>query len=305
MNTKNLSVIVLAIGAAVAIGSCERNPTPDATNGDHATPSDAAPAEQLTMLPAPKVLRPDSRIDAAIRNVRERQMLTTNAFWTVFHGILGLGPDVTLLEPETGLQVNALDWIRNGGEIRGLQFLPTKFGLDVRTGPVMVGQGHQDQYVAEMAEWGMPADRKFMVLGKEYTFMDFVRHTQMRARVNSNQELSWAVIVVAQYFGTDATWVNGSGEKLTCEDLVRYEVDASVNEATCICAKGARPTASGNACKKRRRNTETLPESTRIRTAVSRLPSSAVPAILPINSCASIAPGTRSNGWHWRSPMKN
>jgi hypothetical protein len=55
----------------------------------------------------------------------------------------------------------------------------------------------------------------------------------MRARVNSNQELSWAVILVAQYKGLDAAWTNAEGEKLCLEDLVRYETDASVEKAPC------------------------------------------------------------------------
>ena len=88
--------------------------------------------------------------------------------------------------------------------IRGLQFIPTPVRprRADRAGS-RVGQGHQDQFIAEMAQWGMPADRKFRVDGKDYTFDDFVRHSQMRASVTDNQELSWAIVIVGQYFGTD------------------------------------------------------------------------------------------------------
>src|SRR5262249_11785864 len=118
-------------------------------------------------------------------------------------------------------------------ELRGLQFFPTKDGLDVRIGPSFVGQGHQDQFIAEMAQWGMAADQKFVVLGKDYTYMDFVRHAQMRARVSANQELSWAVLVLGQYLGTDLDWTNAHGEHLRYDDLVRYELDASIDQAAC------------------------------------------------------------------------
>jgi hypothetical protein len=223
---------VLALAACLGCAACDRLSAPDSATAPQSG-TDKSAAEKLTVLPAPVPLGPAGRVEAAIRHVRDRQMLTTNSFWTVFHGILGLGFDVTLQDPESGQKVNAVDYICAGGEIRGLQFLPTKWGLDVRTGPVMVGQGHQDQFVAEMGQWGMPADRRFVVLGKDYTFMDFVRHSQVRARINANQELSWALVVVGQYLGTDVSWTNAFGDKLRFQDLLRYELDASVEEAPC------------------------------------------------------------------------
>jgi hypothetical protein len=176
---------------------------------------------------------PRERIEAALRQVRERDLLTTNSFWTVFHGILGTGPEATLLDPQTNKRVNALEYIRWGGEVRGLEFIPTVDGLDVRTGPQFIGQGHQDQFVAEMAQWGLTPETTFLVHGKEYTFADFIRHTQARARVNANQELSWAVLVIGQYVGPDARWTNSAGEALCLEDLVRYELGQPIDTAAC------------------------------------------------------------------------
>jgi hypothetical protein len=173
------------------------------------------------------------RVEAALRQVRQRDLLTTHGFWTVFHGILGMGPDTTLLDPLTGRRVNALDYIGAGGAVRGLEFIPTRDGLDVRSGPQFVGQGHQDQFIAEMAQWGIPADRKFLVHGKEYRFADFVGEAQARARVTAGQELSWAVLVIGQYAGTDAGWTNSAGERLHLEDLVRYELGQPIDGAAC------------------------------------------------------------------------
>ena len=53
--------------------------------------------------PVPASLK--DRIDAALDNARQRPLLTTHAFWTIFHGILGLGLDVPLLNPDTGQHV--------------------------------------------------------------------------------------------------------------------------------------------------------------------------------------------------------
>jgi hypothetical protein len=174
------------------------------------------------------------RIEAALNQVKERDLLTTNSFWTVFHGILGNGPSTTLLDPLTNRRVNAIEYIRQGNPVRGLEFIPTKWGLDVRTGAQQfVGQGHQDQFVAEMAQWGMTLDTPFLVLGKEYTYRDFVNHAKMRARVTQDQELSWAVVVIGQYLGTDLHWTNEAGEELSFEDVVRYEMNQPVDTAAC------------------------------------------------------------------------
>ena len=174
------------------------------------------------------------RLDAAILQARQRDLLTTNGFWTVFHGILGLGPSIQLLNPDSGKHVNALDYIADGGEIRGLRFIPTPYGLDVEVRPgTFVSQGHQDQFVAEMVEWGVSPERKFIVGGKNYTFMDFLRHSKMRASVRSPQELEWAIIIIGHHFGTDITWTNAEGEELRFEDLLRKELDKPLGTAAC------------------------------------------------------------------------
>jgi hypothetical protein len=224
----------LSLGLALAGGGCA--PVEDAA--PEPPPPTTVPDRPPERLPAePRAggvnTALQKRIDAALEQVRQREVLTTHGFWTVFHAILGLGPDVKLVDPETKKSVNALEHVCSGGEVRGLQFLPTPFGLDVRTGPQFVGQGHQDQFVAEMAQWGMPADRRFVVSGREFTFADFVRHTQARARVTANQELSWAILVIGQYRGTELSWTNAEGERLSFEDVVRYELGQPVEGAAC------------------------------------------------------------------------
>src|SRR5262245_32431388 len=49
-----------------------------------------------------------NRVEAALKQVRQRDLLTTNSFWTIFHGILGVGPDAMLVDPLTGRKVNAI-----------------------------------------------------------------------------------------------------------------------------------------------------------------------------------------------------
>jgi hypothetical protein len=182
---------------------------------------------------APDVLR--QRLELAIEHVRSRQLQTTNSFWTVFHGILGLGPNVEIVDPNTQAKTRALTYIFSGdrrlGEIRGARFVPTADGLDVTIGPTHVGQGHQDQFIAEIAQWGVPKDTPVVVFGKQYTMMDFVKESMAHSRLG--QELSWSTVVIASYVGTDATWTNRFGEPLTFEQLLESEWKASVDQAAC------------------------------------------------------------------------
>jgi hypothetical protein len=202
-------------------------------------PRDDAPEPEGSAPPVrPAVTTPESlqpRIDAALRNVESRDLLTTHGFWTVFHGILGLGPDVMLVDPQTGDRIKALDRICTGTGLRGLELQPMgEDGVDVVTqAGTGVGQGHQDQFVAEMAEWGVPATRSFTVNGKQFTFADFYRYSKMRASVTKNQELSWAIVIVGSIYGTDHQWTNTFGEKISYEDIVRYELEQPIDTAAC------------------------------------------------------------------------
>src|SRR5262249_24872295 len=121
-----------------------------------------------------------------------------------------------------------------GGKLPGLSFKPTPSGLDVETMPgTFVGQGHQDQFVAEMVEWGVSPEKKLVVSGKDYTFNDFFRQSKARASVKTPQELVWAIVIIGTTYGTDITWTNDLGEELRFENLMRAELDKDVDKAAC------------------------------------------------------------------------
>ena len=248
-NSGWLASLVAILATILSIAGCA--PTAPNKNNSPKRTNDGSAVEQVEdSLPSPVAPLDvtQRRLEAVIDHVRQRDVLISNGFWTVFHSILGLGPSVQLLDdrndsPTKGQRLNAVDYIASGGEMRGLDFRPKKyapnvFGLDVinQAEGAGVGQGHQDQFIAEMGQWNMPADRGFSVFGKDYRFIDFVRYSQMRASVDpkNNQELSWTIIIISQYLGTDVgEWTNPHGETLTLDMLLRYELDASVEHAAC------------------------------------------------------------------------
>jgi hypothetical protein len=214
----------------------EESETPAASPDPASKPLPAVPkVAKKDLPPIPEGLR--KRVEAAILNVRARSLSTTNSFWTVFHGILGLGPGTELTNPETGQKVNALDHICSGGQLRGIRFRPMILadgrGVEVITTGDGQGQGHTDQFISEMGQWSMPRDRKMIVDGTEYSYMDFVRYSQARALTIPNMELSWTLTVVAQYIGTNVSWTNIRNQPLHFDDIVRYELDQPVETAAC------------------------------------------------------------------------
>lgn len=249
-NPANFAPLTLVATVLLLLASCAPRSSDNTQAGIVDDEQEHQSEGQIDNLPLPitssDIVR--RRVEAAIENVRQRDVLVSNGFWTVFHSILGLGPTATLLDdraesPTKGQRLNALEYIASGGTLRGLEFRPERYGpqvygLDVinQAGGTGVGQGHQDQFIAEMSQWGLPAETKFLVFGKEYSLMDFVRYSQQRASVDpkKNQELSWTIIAVGQYLGMDlGEWTNLYGENLTFEKMVRYELDASVEQAAC------------------------------------------------------------------------
>ena len=173
-----------------------------------------------------------ARVLEAIDLVRSRELEPVHGFWTVFHGIVGLGPEVMLHDRKGGRRLRALDYIREGGDLPGLKFEEKAEGLDVLNATDddrFYAQGHQDQFVAEMAQWGVPIDLEFRVHGRPPTFRAFVRYTKAPASIAKKQELGWAILILAEYEGTDFAWTNKFGEALTFEDLIRYEVESPMD----------------------------------------------------------------------------
>lgn len=231
MSRRRLLLVLVTAGLPALVLSCAPR--------DEQLPSDGPGIDgrpaRVARRPIPEDL--NERLKYAVENVHARDLRTDNGFWTIFHGILGMGPDTTLLDARSGKKINALDYVCSGGPVRGLDFEPMPDGgVDVVT---IVGsgvaQGHQDQFIAEMAQWDMPLDRPMQVRGRPRRFADFTHHSRMLASTTRMppQELSWAIIIAAQYYPHSMPWTNNYGEKLTLDEMARYEVNQPIDAAAC------------------------------------------------------------------------
>jgi hypothetical protein len=247
MQAKVRRVVLVAFASATIVGStatfvgCLPDSKPTTALPPKTTVGDVAPANETPV--STTVADPlRQRIESAIHLVVHRDVLTTNSFWTIFHGILGVGPGLTLKDPETGKKYRALDYLlgETGRNVRGLMFEPTDVGLDVISvgknpfAKEHEGQGHQDQFLAEMIQWSVPPSQEIVLHGKKYTFRDLIAECKARVRLDADQELSWAIIVIGQDGGgVQARWKNRFGRPLHYEDVVKYELEADVLNAAC------------------------------------------------------------------------
>src|SRR5262249_20890702 len=123
---------------------------------------------------------------------------------------------------------------------RGLRFeehRPGRLDVVAMAGSI-AGQGHQDQFIAERTQWGMPPDEniKLPPVGedkgafKEITFDAFVQHSRARASVAATHELSRASSIIAECCRHGDSWTNLRGEKLELEDVVDYELTQPIKD---------------------------------------------------------------------------
>ena len=174
-----------------------------------------------------------ARVDEVLEYTERRYMDTgvgRHAAWQIMHGVLAY-PD-TLLVVHKGEHVNCLEWLLNGGDLRGFDLQDTPFGIDtVLEGGSKMGQGHDDQWLCILSQAGLKWDQKFIYkdklmaepVEKTGTIAEMVRATQWgawekvqdydngSARANPEiAELSWSIIGLTafpEHVSFDEPWV--------------------------------------------------------------------------------------------------
>ncbi|MBX3425923.1 MAG: ADP-ribosylation factor-directed GTPase activating protein isoform b [Pirellulales bacterium] len=169
------------------------------------------------------------RIDEVLRfTYRERQMsLQENAAWQILHGVLAFGRDFEVLDGDQ--PVNTLDWLFAGKPMRGWTMTPTEFGLRAEIEPGRFGQGHEDQWLAIIAQCHVPHDQKIKVGAEEYQVYDLIRRSMYDCY--EGKESSWTIIELSHYLKPlDQTWQARDGETWSLGRLAGMEAGPSFDE---------------------------------------------------------------------------
>ena len=174
------------------------------------------------------------KLDDALQFTYSQRMLNTNdhAAWQILHGALTYKRD--FLVHHDGKPVSAVDHVLHGGYMKGWTVHPGTLGpRAILEQGTKTGQGHADQWLAVLAQCGLPPDEEIRVRGTTYTMADWIAQVQYDVSRNTQQEYSWTLIGLTSYLPTDAAWTSSDGHEWSIERLVQIEVSQDINMSAC------------------------------------------------------------------------
>ena len=151
----------------------------------------------------------DAALRARIETVLEftsRRYLNTrdHAAWQIMHGLLAFQEKLLInyidkSGEKDDKQVPALQWLMDGGELRGFNLIPRGEGrLDtLLEGGSKTGQGHDDQWLAVLSQCNKKWDDPLIYQGKTYKIGDLVEQAKLDLR--QGNECSWTLIGLTAY----------------------------------------------------------------------------------------------------------
>ncbi len=155
--------------------------------------------------------------------------------WQIMHGVLAYGYDTYIYAD--GKLVGALQYALDGGHIDGFTFRPGTHGLDsILEAGSKRGQGHDDQWLAIMAQSNVPIDATIVVDGTNYTIRDVV--TEAQWGLYQGAEATWTLTSLNKYLinsleDYDKTWKARDGGDWSVARIVEMEAGFDLNQSAC------------------------------------------------------------------------
>lgn len=148
--------------------------------------------------------------------------------WSIMHGLIGYGREAEVMAG--GKVSNAAEYLCANGPGNGLRLMGLSGGkLVTRIGQGV--QGHSGQFLAILAQSGVPASAPITVDGRSFRVQDLVEYEKQDCR--SGTELTFKLIGLAHYLESNAAWTNSLGERWDMQRLIREELKEPVNEGAC------------------------------------------------------------------------
>jgi len=97
------------------------------------------------------------------------------------------------------------------------------------------GQGHHDQWLAVLAQCGLPPETEIIVGSESLTMTDYVEQVKWDVASNYDREFSWTLIGLTGYMDTDAEWTASDGETWSIAKLVRIEAEQARDDFAGAC----------------------------------------------------------------------
>ncbi|RIK82341.1 MAG: hypothetical protein DCC67_07290 [Planctomycetota bacterium] len=156
-----------------------------------------------------------------------------DAPWSVLHWSIAYGVDATVsVDRPDGQRVTAIGWLCANYPSAGQRLaVPSEEGFALPVAPGI--QGHDGQFLAMLAQSHVKEHYLFRVGHHELTVADLVEYEKRTCRPNI--ELTFKLIGIASYEGTDAVWKNARGEQWSVRRMLEEELRAPISrlESTC------------------------------------------------------------------------
>ena len=193
------------------------------------TPGTSSPKRHFR--PASSARR--QRIRQCLEFYYNRQLNTVDdSPWSMMHHMIAWGRDSLIWSGPVGQskRVSCIGWLCANGLCEGERLLYARDGkLYARTGPGL--QGHPGQFLAMLAQARVPADQPLRVDGQMFKVQDLVE--QEKAACRPNTELTFRLIGITHYLGTQAAWESSNQEPWDVPRLIREEIKQPINGVTC------------------------------------------------------------------------
>jgi hypothetical protein len=190
---------------------------------------------QATGAPPPRTQRFErlrARIAQTLAAYQRRPLNTAqHTPWEVMHGFIAFGiPTQIRVGGPAGDLVSAIGWSNMGGRCRGQVMLAAVDDRVVALKGIGV-QGHSAQYLAILAQCRVATNSPIKVQGKAFTVEDLIEEEKLSCKAGT--ELTFALISLAHYLPTDATWKSRDGEDWSLARLVEEEIVQPIRGAPC------------------------------------------------------------------------
>jgi hypothetical protein len=183
----------------------------------------------------------EDRIARTLEGNRVHRQLSTQTHgaWQILHGVLAYGDQFSMLTP-TG-EKPALPSLLAGEPIDGFEpeqgdafGEPARRGLRMAVQPTTkVGQGHRDQWLAYLAQCGLPFETELRSGDHVYTLDDWLLQAQYDVPLNLELEFSWTLIALAAFRPSDHQWTARDGEQYSTALLLESELQQDLPLSAC------------------------------------------------------------------------
>jgi hypothetical protein len=197
---------------------------------DAAPPAGGRVPRPTTMSPQLVYLR--DGIERCLQ-IHEPQRLNSaeDSCWSMMHAFLGWGPSCEILiGGPRGPRTNAMAWVAQNQPCGGRRLFYLDGGrIRGREGPGY--QGHPAQFLAMLAQCHVDTGFELRVDDRRFTVADLIE--EEKRTCSRGMELTFKLMGLVHYLGTEATWRNDRGESWDISKLLSIELSQPINGAAC------------------------------------------------------------------------